>query len=77
MDRFIFSCVAVAMAGLGSWMAVWPAWIVVQSRDGGDNRPVTGGEIWATRVAGAAIVIGCGYGLYALLTGVPGVDGAP
>ena len=49
MDRFIFSCVSVAMAGLGLWMAVWPAWIIFQSRDGGDNRPVTGGEIWATR----------------------------
>ena len=77
MDRFVFGCVAVAMMGLGLCMAVWPGWIILKSRDDGDNHPLTGGEIWATRVAGAVILIGCGYGLYALVTGMPGVVGAP
>lgn len=65
------------MMGLGLCMAAWPGWIVLKSRDEGDNRPLTRGEVLTTRVVGVGIAIGCGYGLYALVTGMPGVDGAP
>jgi hypothetical protein len=74
MERIVFSCVAVALIGLGVCMAVRPAWVVLKSRDEDDNRPQTSGEIWLTRVVGIAIFLGGGCGLYALLTGMPGSD---
>jgi len=74
MERIAFSCVAVALIGLGVSMVVWPAWVVLKSRDEDDNCSLTSGEIWTTRVVGVGIVLGGGYGLYALLTGMPGAD---
>jgi hypothetical protein len=38
MERMVFSCGAVALVGLGVCMVVWPVWIVMKSRDEGDNR---------------------------------------
>jgi hypothetical protein len=78
MDRFVFSCVGIAMMGLGLCMVVWPGWIMLKSRDEDDKRPLTGSEIWTTRVIGFGIMIACAYGVYALVTGMPGGDaGAP
>ena len=63
---------------LGLYMAVWPAWFSLKNRDQGDTRPPTVGEVWTTRVTGILFVIGCGCGLYAIVTGVPGAEfGAP
>jgi hypothetical protein len=55
-------------------MAVWPAWVLLKSRDEDDRRQRTGGEIWLTRAAGVGAVVGGGYGLYAIVTGMPGSD---
>ncbi len=78
MDRFVFVCVGAAMMGLGLCMVVRPGWVVLNSRDADDDRPLTGSEFWATRVAGIVMVMVCGYGLYAIATGMPGGDaGAP
>jgi hypothetical protein len=74
MERIVFSCGAVALMGLGVCMVVWPVWIVMKSRDEGDNRALSSGQIFATRVAGIALVILGGYILYALLTGMRGAD---
>ena len=74
MERIAFSCVAIALIGLGVCMVVWPAWVVLKSRDEDENRPLSSGQIWATRVAGVGMVFGGGYFLYALLTGMPGTD---
>jgi hypothetical protein len=74
MERIVFRCVAFARMGLGICMVVWPAWVVLKSRDEDDHRPLTRGEIWMMRVVGVGTVLGCGYGLYALLTGMPGSD---
>jgi len=60
--------------GLGVCMVVWPVWVVLKSRDEGDDRPLSSGEILATRVAGVAMVVGGVYFLFALLTGMPGAD---
>jgi hypothetical protein len=74
MDRIAFSCVAVAFLGLGVCMVVWPAWVALNSRDENDNCPLTSGELWTTRVVGLGIILVGGYGLCALLTGMPGAD---
>ena len=77
MERFVFGCVAVAGIGSGLGMAVRPGCAALRSRDDGDSRPPTAGEIWAMRVVGALLVAGCWYGLYAILTGMPGAEGPP
>ena len=74
MERIAFSCVAIALMGLGVCMAVWPVWIVLKSRDEGGNHTLSSGEIRAIRVAAIGMVFGGGYILYALLTGMPGAD---
>jgi hypothetical protein len=74
MGRLVFSCVAVAGMGLGACMVVWPGWVALKSRDEGDTHPPTAGETSVMRAIGAALFAGCGYGLYALLTGMPGAD---
>jgi hypothetical protein len=74
MERIVFSCAAVALIGLGVCMVVWPVWIVIKSRDEDDNRAVSSGQIFATRVAGVGLVFLAGYILYALLTGMRGAD---
>ena len=74
MDRLIFECVAVAGIGGGLCMASWPAWVALQNRDDGDNRPLTVGEIWTMRVTGVLIAALSSYGLYALVTGMPGAE---
>lgn len=74
MQRIAFSCVAIALIGLGVCTVVWPAWVILKSRDEGDNRPLSSGQILATRVAALGMIL-CGvYLLYALLTGMPGAD---
>jgi hypothetical protein len=78
VDRIVFSCVAVALMGLGVSMIDWPTWVALNSRDDDDSRPVTSGEIWTMRAVGVGIILGGGYGLYAILTGMPGAEfGAP
>jgi hypothetical protein len=74
MERIVFSCVAVALIGLGICMVLWPAWVMLKSRDEDDNGPLTSRAIRTTRVVGVGIVLGGGYGLYAILTGIPGSD---
>jgi hypothetical protein len=74
MDRIVFGCVAVGLMGLGVCMFIWPAWVVLKSRDEDDKRPLTWGEIWTTRVVGVGTALGSGYGLYAIVTGMPGSD---
>jgi hypothetical protein len=74
MDRFIFECVAVAGIGGGLCMAARPAWVAWKNRDDDDYCPLTISEIWTMRVAGALLVAGTCYGLYALLTGMPGAE---
>jgi hypothetical protein len=78
MERFLFHFVVVAGIGGGLCMAVWPRWVALKNRDEGDDRPLTVGDIWTMRVAGILLVAGSCYGLYALLTGMPGAEfGAP
>jgi hypothetical protein len=74
MERIIFSGVAFALLGLGLCMVVWPSWVVLNSRDSDDHRLPSTGEIWLMRVVGVGTVLGCAYGLYAILTGMPGAD---
>ena len=74
MERIVFGCVAVALTVLGVCMVVWPAWVVLKSRDDDDNRPLTLREIWTMRAIGVGVVLGGGYGLFAILTGMPGSD---
>jgi len=74
MERITFSCVALAFIGLGVCMVLWPAWVVLKNSDEDDERPLTSGAIWTTRLVGVGIVLGGGYGLYAILTGMPGSD---
>ena len=77
MERFIWECLTVAGIGTGVCMAVRPRWAALHSRDDGDTSPPTAGEIWAMRVVGVFLVAGSWYGLYALLTGMPGAEGPP
>jgi hypothetical protein len=78
VDKITFSCVAVALMGLGVCMIVWPAWVALKSRDDDDRSPVTSGQISTMRVVGVGLVLGGGFGLYAILTGMPGAEsGAP
>lgn len=78
VDRIMFGCLAFALMGLGVCMIAWPVWVALNSRDDDDRRPVTSGEIWVLRVVGVGIVFGGGYGLYAILTGMPGAEfGSP
>lgn len=80
VDRIVFGGVEVALLGLGVCMIVWPARVAASSRDDddrADRRPLTAGEIWSMRVLGVVLVLGGGYGLYANLTRMPGVVGAP
>ncbi len=74
MECIVFGCVAVALIFLGVCMVVWPAWVVLKSRDDDDNRPLTSREIWTMRLVGVGVVLGGGYGLFAILTGMPGSD---
>jgi hypothetical protein len=78
MERYLFCLVAVALIDLGICTVIWPAKVILQSRDRGkESRPPTAGEIWTTRIVGLALVAGGGYGLYALLTGLPGAEFSP
>ena len=78
MERFVFHFVAVAGIGGGLWMALWPRWAALANRDDADDRPLTVGEICTMCASGVLLVAGSCYGLYALLTGMPGAEfGAP
>ena len=74
MEQFVFSCVAVALMVLGLGMVIWPDRVALQSRDQDDTHPPTAGEIWMMRLLGVALLAGSGYGLYAILTGMPGAE---
>jgi hypothetical protein len=74
MDRIVFGGVAVALIGLGVRLVGWPAWIVSKSRDEADSRPVPSRQLLAMRAVGVGVILGGGYGLYALLTGMPGAE---
>jgi hypothetical protein len=50
-------CVAVAFIGLGVCMVVWPAWVVLKSRDEAANRPVPLGRLGAMRLVGVGIIL--------------------
>src|SRR5262249_17240710 len=77
MDQYVAGCGVIVLMILGLCMILWPDWIVVKNRDQDDIRPVTDGEIWTMRVLGAVLVAGCGYALYAILTGMPGAEFFP
>lgn len=76
MERFIFSCVAIALMLLGVHMAIWPAWIILADRETGDSPP-TSGEVWRMRLLGIILAALAGYGLYALVTRMPGAEFFP
>jgi hypothetical protein len=78
MDRFVFSVVPLAFLVLGVCMIIWPTHVVLQNRDSEEEtRPPTSSEIWRTRLLGIFLVAGGGYGLYALLSGLPGAEFFP
>jgi hypothetical protein len=78
MAQIIWAGLAVVSIGAGVCMVVWPAWAVLKSRqDHDDRRPPNVLEIWFMRVVGIAIALLGGYGLYAILTGMPGPEGPP
>jgi hypothetical protein len=78
VERYLFCIVPVGLIVLGVCMVIWPAKVVLQNRDKGEEtRPPATGEIWVTRVVGLALVAGGGYGLHALLTGLPGAEFSP
>ncbi len=77
MERVLWGALTTAGIGAGVCMVVWPAWAALNSREDKDRSPPTVGEIWFMRVAGVAVVLGSGYGLYAILTGMPGAEGPP
>jgi hypothetical protein len=78
MDRFLFSIVPLAFIVLGVCMVIWPTKVILQNRDKGEEtRPPTVSEIWRTRLLGMFLIAGGGYGLYALLSGLPGAEFAP
>jgi hypothetical protein len=74
MDRFIFMGVGFAMMNLGVGMAIMPVRVIEVSRDHGETRAPTVGEVWRTRLAGIVVAAMSGYMLYALVTRMPGAD---
>ncbi len=77
MERILWGGLMNAGIVAGVSMVVWPAWAALHSREDHDPIPPTVAEIWFMRVTGVAIVLGSGYGLYALLTGMPPAEGPP
>ena len=77
MERIVWGGLTIAGIGAGVCMVVWPAWTALKSRDEDDGRPPNVFEIWFMRVVGVAVVLGSGYALYAILTGMPGAEGPP
>jgi hypothetical protein len=74
MDRYLFLGAAVAMMLLGVGTVIMPGRVISTSRDHGDTRPPTGGEIRRTRLAGALVAAASAAFLYDLATGRPGTD---
>jgi hypothetical protein len=68
----VFSCGEVALIGLAVCMVVWPSWVILKSRDEDDNRALSSGQIFATRVAGFGLVFLGGYILHAPACGHAG-----
>jgi hypothetical protein len=78
MDKYVFGLVALAFAVLGVCMVIWPAKVVTANRDSGEEaRQPTAGEILTMRIVGVALILGGLYGLYAILTGMPGAEFFP
>jgi hypothetical protein len=77
MERYIFMGAATSMMLLGVGMVIMPRRVISTSRDRGDTRPPTAGEIWRTRLAGVLLAAGSGYVLYALVTRMPGAGFFP
>ena len=78
MGRFLLFSVPLAFLVLGVCMIIWPTKVILQNRDKGEEtRPPRGSEIWRTRLLGIFLIAGGGYGLYALLSGLPGAEFSP
>ena len=77
MQEIVFGCVAVAPIVFGVVAVVCPEWTVLHSRDDNDQSPPTTREIWFIRIVGVGALLGGVYGLYAILTGMPGAEGPP
>jgi hypothetical protein len=77
MERFLLGGLMTAGIAAGVCMVVWPAWAALKSREDNERRLPTVREIWFMRVVGVAVVLGSGYGLYAVLTRMPGAEGPP
>jgi hypothetical protein len=74
MDRYLFLGAAVAMMLPGVGMVIMPGRVISTSRDHGDTRPPTAGEIRRTRLAGALVAAASAAFLHDLATGRPGAD---
>jgi hypothetical protein len=77
MEQIVWEGVAVATVCAGVSMVVWPAWAFMKSLDEDETRPPNWAEIWFMRVVGVGLVFGGVYGLYAIVTDMPGVPGPP
>jgi hypothetical protein len=78
LDRFLFSIVPVAFMGLGAALVIRPAAVIALNRDSGEEpRTPTPREILKARILGGVLIAGGAYGLYALLTGMPGAEFFP
>jgi hypothetical protein len=78
MDRILFSILPLAFVVPGDCMIIWPTKVIMQNRDRGEEtHPPTDSEIWRTRLLGVLLIAGGGYGLYAMLSGLPGAEFFP
>ena len=77
MPEFVVFGIAVATIFFGAIALACPRWAVLHSREDNDQSPPTTLEIWFIRVVGVGALLGGGYGLYAILTRMPGADGPP
>jgi hypothetical protein len=77
MEEILVGSIAVATIVFGVIAVVFSEWAVLHSREDNDQSPPTALEIWFIRLVGVGALLGGGYGLYAILTGMPGADGPP
>jgi hypothetical protein len=75
----VFAIVPVAFLALGICLVLWPARVILLNRDDDEKGagPPTAGQVLRARVLGVVLIAGGGYGLYALLTGMPGAEFFP
>jgi hypothetical protein len=78
VERTIFAAVAAAWIGLGVCLLIRPAAMVLLNREETGGRPApTPGEVLRTRILGIVLIASGAYGLFSLLTGVPGAEFFP